>query len=354
MHITIGILAYNEEATIRRTLDSLFGQTVFSSDALRSSGHRWEVLVVPNGCTDRTADVARDALLQRLAGLPEGCVSGRVESLAQAGKSRAWNALVHRLANPGTDIFVMIDADIEFGHAQTIESSVSCLLSHPTARVVVDLPLKDFTRKERMNWVEAFSARMSRHAQEGAPGIAGSFYCARAQTLRDVWMPEGISVEDGFLAAMVSTNAFREPPRGDRIVRAPNASHYFEGLTNLRSIVNHEVRLVIGTALNCYLCWDALLFLTPPSGPGAGETVRQLNLQHPEWYREMMMNCIRNRSLWVLPRGMLFRRFEGWRSLSWGRCLRRLPLSVASFAFDCIALSLANARLRAGRGIGYW
>jgi len=354
MHITIGILAYNEEATIRRTVESLFAQTVFAPSNLRSAGHQWEVLVVPNGCKDRTADVAARALADAIAPLPEGLVSARVESLAQAGKSRAWNALVHRLAKPDTDLFVMIDADIEFGHPETIASSVTCLLSHPTARVVVDLPLKDFTRKERLSWVESFSARMSRHAQESAPGIAGSFYCARAATLRDVWMPEGISVEDGFLAAMVSTNAFREPPRGDCIVRAPNATHYFEGLTNLRSIVNHEVRLVIGTALNCYLCWDALLFLTPRARTGAGETIRQLNEQHPEWYRDMMTNCIRNRGLWVLPRGMLFRRFDGWRGLTWGARLRRLPLSLAAFAFDCVALSLANARLRAGRGIGYW
>lgn len=354
MHITIGILAYNEETTIRRTLDSLFGQTVFAPGALRDGDHRWEVLVVPNGCTDRTADVARDALSQILGGRLQERVTGRVESLSQAGKSRAWNALVHRLARHDTDVFVMIDADIEFGHPQTIENSVSCLLKHPTARVVVDLPLKDFTRKERLSWVEAFSARMSRHAQEGTPGIAGSFYCARSQTLRDVWMPEGISVEDGFLAAMVSTNAFREAPRPECIVRAPDATHYFEGLTDLRSIVNHEVRLVIGTALNCYLCWDALLFLTPPSGAGAGETIRQLNVQRPEWYREMMTNCIRNRGWWVLPRGMLFRRFEGWRDMGWGRRIRRLPLGLASFAFDCVALTLANARLRAGRGIGYW
>ena len=62
MHITIGILAYNEEATIRRTLESLFGQTVFTADALRSSCYQWEVLVVPNGCKDRTPAVAREAL----------------------------------------------------------------------------------------------------------------------------------------------------------------------------------------------------------------------------------------------------------------------------------------------------
>lgn len=351
MLITIGILAHNEAERIGQTIESLFSQSVFLEPS-RIEAARWQIVVVPNGCTDRTAEHAKRALQAAVEHTPHPNVGFVIDILDRPGKSNAWNELIHRVADIDTDFFVMMDADIEFGHPDTIANSITTLLATPSALVVVDKPLKDFTRRSNLNVLERISLYVSRTSN--AQGIAGSFYCARAAALRSVWMPIGLSVEDGFLAAMIQTDNFRGAPDASRIVRAEDASHYFEGLSRVRSVIMHEVRLVIGTLLNCYLCWDALLFLTPSNGEGAGPVIRNLNDTEPNWYARMMANQIAARGLWIIPSAMLFRRWISWWSLPWSKKIVRLPLTVATFAFDLIVLTIANWKMVSGRSIGLW
>lgn len=354
MHVTIGVLAHNEASAIGATLRSLLRQSVFTEPETPSQDFQYEVLVVPNGCSDNTAEVASGILEELCTGLPANNCGYRVEEIERPGKSNAWNELVHAFANPSTDLFVMIDADIEFGDPRTIENSLRKLQEDDHARVVVDLPLKDFTKKSRLSLIERISAGVSRMNLDADVGIAGSFYCARGEFIRQIWMPAGLSVEDGFLSAMATTDCFRSQPDVTRVARASNASHYFEGLTGIRQIIQHEVRLVIGTVLNCFLCWDILLFLTPPHGPGAGPTIKELNEQSPHWYSAMMENQINGRGLWVVPPAMMFRRFSGLGGRSPIRVALSMPVRLVAFAFDVLVYFLANQKLRSGRGVGFW
>lgn len=354
MLITIGVLAYNEAEKIQATLESLFSQSVFTEPSDPSRPVRWHVVVVPNGCTDATAQVAADALQAATARLANVNVSFLVESLDRPGKSNAWNELIHRIAPKDTDVFVMMDADIEYGQKDTIANCIDRLLNDPSARVVVDQPLKHLSRKQNLSLMERLSLQASNANDTDPPGVSGQFYCARAEVLRQIWMPLDLSVEDGFLAAMVISDFFRGAPNPNLIVRAPNATHYFEGLSNIRALINHEVRLVIGTLLNCYLCWDTLLFTTPANGKGAGQTIRDLNAGKPNWYLKMMANQIAARGRWVIPRDMVFRRFINWWRLPWSRRITRTPLSIAAFAFDLIVFYIANRKMVSGRAVGYW
>jgi hypothetical protein len=236
----------------------------------------------------------------------------------------------------------------------TIRNSVARLVNDSHVRVVVDLPLKDFLRKHKLSLMERISARASSMNMEGPPAIAGSFYCAKGPFMRQVWMPLDISVEDGFLYAMVITDCFRSQPDPSRVVRAENATHYFEGVVRPRQLLHHEVRLTIGTTLNCFLCWDTLLFITPRNGVGAGELVRQLNEAQPEWYGAMMSNQARARGRWVLPFDFLLRRFQSPHRLSPLQWLKRLPLRLVAFGFDVIVFVIANRKLRSGKAIGIW
>jgi glycosyltransferase involved in cell wall biosynthesis len=351
--ITIGILAYNESASIARTIASLFEQSVFNRGHGHDSDLQWEVVVVPNGCTDDTHTRAGVALQAACASRAD--VGWRVVSLERAGKSHAWNKLVHEIAAADTDIFVMIDADIEFGHIDTLINCVQRLRSDAHAWAVVDLPLKDFHRKPRHSLIETLSLRASKvRVDDAAPGIAGSFYVMAAQRMRGIWMPIDLSVEDGFLYAMVITDNFRQAPDYSRVVRAADASHYYEGLTRVRDIVNHEVRMAIGTVLNAFLCWDVLLFMTPRDGPGAGETIRVLNEQDPAWYRRMMANQIEIRGRWAVRTTMLWRHLTGWWALPLARRLVKLPATLALSAFDAFVLMRANRKLVSGQAVGYW
>lgn len=354
MLITIGILAWNEAKVIEATLNSLFSQSALHGPVGDVPDAEWEIIVVPNGCSDDTAVVARHALARLVESTKRSDIAWAVRELAEAGKSNAWNHLVHEFASPSAEFVVMIDADIEFGAAGTISNCIQALRRDPQAQVAVDQPLKDAVRKPRKTILEHISLATSRAKAAGNPAIAGSFYCARAETLRRVWMPKGLSGEDGFLSAMIATDCFRRPVDARRIIRVANASHYFATLTSLGAIFRHELRMVIGTSLNCYLTWDFLLFATDPKGPGAGVLIRNRMESDPGWYPTLIDNAIRNHGWWVLPRGMLFGRFAARKHYRGLRLLKWYAVTMAGLLFDIPVFLVANRKLKRGNMIGFW
>jgi glycosyltransferase involved in cell wall biosynthesis len=352
MIVSIGMLAWNEEAGIAATIRSLFQQTAF----VEKGGlvDTWELLVVPNGCSDATAKVAEAAVTDCISALGLRNVSFTVVELEQAGKSNAWNHYVHQLSRKDADFILMVDSDIEFDHPDTVSNAVRTLHGDSLAQVVVDLPLKDIVRKKRKSLLERLSVGVSKDRLSSTIGIAGSFYCARAAVLRGIWMPVGLPGEDGFLKAMIVTDLFRSDIDTRRLVRAQNASHFYEAESTISGIFKHELRLVIGTALNCYFTWDFLKFATDPQGPGAGVLIRNCLERDPNWYRDFIMNEIRNRGFWVLPRDMLFRRFSSLNGVPTNKYSTKLILAVCAFLFDLCVFIAANRRLKQGRGIGFW
>ena len=354
MIVSIGMLAHNEAGGIGLTIASLLAQSVFRANAEAAGVSQWEIIVVPNGCTDDTARVSDEAFRAGIATLINVRVTHFVRVLVQGGKSNAWNHYVHEMSRPDADVIVMIDTDIEFGHPDTILNCLAELRRNEHAKVVVDLPLKHFLKKNKLTWIERISARNSSVQLAGGVGIAGSFYCASAATLRQVWMPAGLSGEDGFLKGMIVTDFFRAEPDARRVARAANASHYYEGLSDYRSIFHHELRMVIGTALNCYFMWDFLKFATDPKGSGAGALIRDQLAADPTWYRRTIENQIRNRGWFVLPRGTLLQRFASLRGIGLRPALRRLPLVLVGTLLDIPTFWIANRKLRSGQALGFW
>lgn len=354
MLISIGILARNEEKVIEATLASLFRQSVLRPSSCDLPDAEWEIIVVPNGCTDATAAVAQRGLADLAGQAANGKISFAVRELDEPGKSNAWNHYVHEFSSERAELILMMDADIEFGQPETIANTVKALLHDPHAVVAVDLPLKDAVRKEYKSLVERISVSASGTSTVGPPGISGQFFCARAETLRQVWMPKGLPVDDGFLRSMIVTDLFRSGYDGRRIIRAEHASHYFRTLTTLPEIFRHELRLVIGTALNCFLNWDFLAFATDPTGPGAGILIRNLNERDPSWFPRYMENTIRNRGFWVLPGDMLFRRFAGLTRKGSKGLPRRLFIAMVGFMLDLPVFITANRKLKKSGGIGFW
>jgi glycosyltransferase involved in cell wall biosynthesis len=354
MIVSIGIMAYNEAAGIANTIASLLAQSAFHVAAEAAAVSEWEIIVVPNGCTDDTDAVSTKALNALVPGIANSKISHAVRVLKQGGKSNAWNQYIHEMSRKDADVFVLVDADIEFGHPDTVLNCLTELRTNPRAKVVVDLPLKDFLKKPKLSWLESISAKSSGEKLGEPIGIAGSFYCASASLLRQVWMPNGLSSEDGFLKGMVVTDMFRGEPDLDCVVRAKNATHYYEGLTSLKDIFRHELRMVIGTSLNCYFMWDFLKFAVDPKGPGAGVLIRDQLAADPTWYRRTIENQIKNRGWFVFPRGMMFQRFTSMRGLNWQRKLRRLPVVLVGTLLDIPTYWMASRKLRSGRALGFW
>jgi glycosyltransferase involved in cell wall biosynthesis len=354
MLISIGIMAWNEENVIERTLISLFEQSVFSGVNTDLPEAEWEIIVVPNGCSDRTAEIAHRTLAMLIQRNPERMASFAVREISESGKSNAWNRYVHEFSNSRADLMVLIDADIEFGERETIANAVRGLIANPEASVAVDLPLKDAVKKPHKSLLETISLAGSESLAKGVATIAGSFYCARAHTLREIWMPKGLSGEDGFLRAMVLTDCFRSAINERRIIRVANATHYYETLTSLKNIFRHELRLVIGTATNCYLTWDFLAYAVDPKGPGAGVLIRNRLEENPLWYQQLLDNSIKNHGFWVLPRGMLLRRFAKRQQGSRPRTVKQMAMAVIGFLLDVPVFLVANQKLKKGDAVGFW
>ena len=354
MLISIGMLAWNEEDVIEATLASLFRQSVFQETSGDLPDTEWEIVIVPNGCTDGTAAVAQRALAKLTDQAAGRKVAFAVRELDEPGKSNAWNHYVHEFSSKRAELILMMDADIEFGEAETVSNTVKALLHTPQAVVAVDLPLKDAIKKPSKTLIERISVAASGASAGGTPGISGQFFCARAAALRQIWMPKGLPVDDGFLRAMIVTDCFRSAFDGSKVIRAEHASHYFRTLTTLREIFRHELRLVIGTALNCYLNWDFLSFATDPTGPGAGVLIRNLSENDPAWFQRFIDNAIMNHGFWVLPGDMLFRRFAGL-GRNGGRGLpRKIFVASVGFLMDLPVFIAANRKLKKGGGIGFW
>lgn len=352
MIISIGVLAHNEASVIGETLASLLAQSIFAEDDRTVSSV--EVIVLPNGCTDATAGMAERALsaAKPAASRP---FAHSVISLDAADKGAAWNFFVHQASRGDADVLVLLDADIEFASANTVSDCLQILAEDSHVQVAVDTPLKHAVKEPDPNWRQRLSIYSSARAVSSAPAaICGQFYCGRSAALREIWMPAGLPVEDGYVLALVTTDGFRQQVDLSRVARAPSAAHYYHGEASLRGLIRHESRIIVGTAVNSYFLWNFLQFSTPKDGPPAGLVVRERLREDPTWFDQVVRSHIAARGAWVLPRGMLFRRFSPFQPRHLSDLPRQLVASLAGFALDAPAMLLANRVLKRGQGQHYW
>lgn len=357
MHATVSILAHNECHRIESALNHLLQQSVFtqlqgaSAPALTAI----DLLVVANGCTDATVNVARNVLAAHPLLQTTSRVTWRIADLDVAGKSNAWNWVVHEGSLPHTDLFAFLDADIEFGHDRSFEQTLQALHNTPSAVAASDVPVKRFDANSRNPFLSFVSKKASKQSSTMYARLCGQFYCAWSHALRDIWMPRGLSGEDGYLALMLVTRGFRKPADQARIVCAHEAFHYYQGLDSLDDIIQHQTRMLLGTYCNKVLCWDTLCHVTDPLGDGAGALVERLNKGKPNWYPEFLSNHVK--TLRRAPIGLAFilnQRFEDFRLLPpWDR-IKKTPLRLAGCLLDFLAARRANDLLIRQRAAGYW
>lgn len=126
---SIIIPAYNEEKYIRKTLHSIKNQTI----------QDYEVIVVANGCTDKTEEIARKRTGNNL----------RVLSLPQPNVSVARNA---GALNANGRILVFLDADTQLApdSLQKIKQEFTPDYAVATTKIVSD------TNKKKYQWTVVF------------------------------------------------------------------------------------------------------------------------------------------------------------------------------------------------------
>jgi glycosyltransferase involved in cell wall biosynthesis len=349
LRLSLGLLAHNEEQGIRQMLESLFEQSIFSDAGRRRLGLEYvELVCVPNGCTDRTAEVVSEIFQARS---PSEAMALFVEPCAEAGKARSWNAYVHEFSDTRADYLILLDADIIFAFDDVLERLVACLKDEPAALVSTDTPVK---RTKLKTGSLSFTDRASLSASElpiGKNAICGQLYCARASELRRIWMPAALPVEDGFLAAMIYTDGFTVKQRPGAIRRLEDVVHYYDTYEGLAGFLRHERRIVVGSVINS---WIFSLLWEEGARGHVGRFIQRKNSSDPTWLDELIALELTKRGMWVVPPIFVFKRLHGLRSRHTVAILKHLPIALIGTALQFIACLLANRTLRRSQASRFW
>jgi len=347
MNVSVGILAHNEEQGIGATLRGLLGQSIFELGCREQLGiDRIQVACVPNGCMDETSIRVREIFAPLTS---DDRLRFEVHDLAVPGKSRSWNEFVHSISDPATDYLVLMDADIELGAVDVIEKLIRRLESDAVALVATDRPLKTTKLKQERSLRENVSLNAS--AQIDTSGaISGQLYCARSAELRRIWMPLALPVEDGFLAAMISTDGFTVPGRRGSIVQVSDAFHYYDDHGTLADFIRHESRIIMGSVINAWLF--RLLWNAGKNGH-VGVYIRDQNLLNPAWLDDLVKDEAA-RLWWSIPADFVFKRMAPLSNQPVLTKLKRAPVAIVATFLEIAACMRANRLLRQSNSTRFW
>lgn len=175
-NISIAIIGFNEEDGIGRLLDSLQPQTLLKrADDI-------EIIVVSNGSYDNTVSIATEKLLK----FDDLGIRTKVVELALADKCAAWNHFVHEVSKL-SDYYIFLDADVVLVNETGLEEMIEILASNPECRICA-------------------GKIMSAAGERTGEFVDGKCYAARGDILRNVAIPEGIVMDDAYVAVTIVTN----------------------------------------------------------------------------------------------------------------------------------------------------
>lgn len=332
MRVDVGIFAHNEAAGIAAMLQSLAAQDL--------GGLSLRVLVLANGCTDDTVAIARSVDLPNLV----------ICDLPLGGKSRTWNRFVHDLSDPLAEVLIFADADIALPQTDSLRQLVAGLQADPALHVFNSQPVKDIAYEpQSLSPIDRLIALAGGGLDDWKTAICGQLYAMRAGPARALHLPIGLPVEDGFLRAMVLTDALTAPEDLTRI-SGGTVFHIYKSERGIAALIRHQVRIVIGSAVNAAL-FESLRALPA----GARRDMLQQAAQVPQWVATQLCAQLPHRGFGYVPWHFLTKRSA--RILAQPRDLwrpKRILLLLAGFSFDLIVYILAQIRMARGVGAGYW
>lgn len=337
--IDLAVFAHNEEAGIAGMIEALAAQ-----DLWRRPGTDLRVLVLANGCTDGTAARARSA----------AAASGRaveVVDLPEPGKSRTWGAFVHRLSRRSADFLIFADADIAFPGPGTLSGLVETMEADPRLHVSSSRPVKDIALDPTgLGPMGRLIAAAGGTLDDWKTSVCGQLYILRGPVARGIHLPIGLPVEDGFVRAMTLTDCFAHGEDLSRIGGREEVSHVYASERHLGALVRHQVRLVIGGAVN------SVVYRHLESLPAAQRRpVLAQAAGDQTWLPRLLRESLPARGYGWVPVHFLIKRLESAaRRGSAALRPRALALTVAGFGFDAVVWTLAQIRMARGTGAGYW
>lgn len=332
LRVDIGVFAHNESAGIAAMVQALVQQVAGGLDL--------RVVVLANGCRDDTAALARTAA----AGSPRV----EVADLSAPGKSRTWNTFVHHLSRPDADILIFADADITFPVDDCLARLAQGLAARPALWVMNSQPVKDIAANPvGLTPLDRVIAAAGGGLDDWKSAICGQLYAMPAAAARRFSLPIGLPVEDGFLRAMVLTDALTGPEDFTRIDGLDGLFHIYASERSIGALLRHQVRIVIGSAIN------AALFAQLRDLP-ADRRLPQLQAAAADsgWVGGVIRQRLPSWQFGYVPWHFLTKRLT--RGLAAPRNAKRLPVVLAGFGFDAIVYIWAQIRMAKGDGAGFW
>ncbi|MFP8781476.1 glycosyltransferase [Hydrogenophaga sp. RWCD_12] len=338
--VDIGVFAHNEAKGIERTLEALLRQDVTGMDA--------RILVLANGCTDDTARLAR-TFAQSTTIAPSN-LKVEVIELTRGGKSRTWNSYVHELSRQDAEVLIFTDADIELPETDSLLRLVKGLTANPRLHAFNSHPIKDIVyRPENLSAMDKVIAMSSETLNDWKTAICGSLYAMPAAKARLLHLPIGLAVEDGFLRAMILTDAMTMEEDFSRI-DGGDVFHVFASERSVSALIRHQTRIVIGSAINTAVF---------------GALHRLPKDQH---YKELARAASQDNWLNEMIRSQLPRWPDGWIPLHYltkrikfiaqqPKKLfhpRHIVVLAVGFVFDLVVYVNAQIKMTIGVGAGHW
>ncbi len=347
--VSIGILAYNEESGIASTIRTVFEQSVFQQ---AGSGFAAELIVVPNGCKDRTAECAARAIEDGLRGVDESLHSGRVCEISEPGKERAWNHFVHEASRRDAEFLVLMDADVRLEHEHVLRDLVESLRSHPEAYVAAGTPVKHIELKKNPSIIERISIGASR-LRWGMKGVvAGCLYCGRSDWLRSFRLPTALMGEDAFVRAMTVTRGFTVPDDPSLVVRVPTARVIFDAYTSPSEVMRNKTRRMLELTINAILYTK--LWASATKERPATVLMMEWDAENPRWSEELVANEVGLRGKKFVPSEYVTSQF---RQLRHHRALKKavlFPVALATLPINAVAARRANRAVQRGEIRKLW
>jgi glycosyltransferase involved in cell wall biosynthesis len=351
--LSIGILAWNEEESIRPMLESLLRQSVFRYLAARGEG--CEIICLANGCTDETVAAAAGTIAQTKARglLPRGTTAW-VEDIREPGRNNAWNRFVHEFSARESRYICLMDADILLNQAHTLEILLREMESNSHLDAVSDCPMKDIRLKERPSVRERLSMATSDMTESIEGRLNGMLYMMRSPIARNLYLPRDlVANDDGFFKAAICTDFFTRPLDRSKVLSVGGARHLYKPYLLLREILNNQKRQMIGQT-TVHVLIEYLKGRPEAERTHVGATLRRNDEADPDWLRRLIdAHIARTRHFWLLFPGILGFRWSRLRRMHGMRRVTHLPACVAGFVVTLVACWEASRFLH--RGItSYW
>jgi hypothetical protein len=341
--LSVGVMACNEEISLKPTLESLLRQSVF--DQLAARHFQCEIIVIANGCTDRTADVARElfARIQR-PNPASDLFTARVIEIPEAGRNNAWNRFVHEFSAVEARFLVSMHADILLHHRDALSSLVSSLERLPHVNASSGRRCADVLFKERKTFWERLALAGSPADGSSPVQLNGELICLRAPIAREIFLPRGLEGGfDRFVTQIVATNFLCEPFDARRITFVRDAAHICAAHVGPSEVLESKQRRMIGqTAAHVLL--DYLRTRSNRERRCLNETLRSHEAADTGWLEKLVARHVRRRRFFAhLFPGVLR---VGRSRLHGLRRLKHIPETAATFVLNVIACLRAHRSLR--------